>query len=166
MTSSQSLSDEFFDFFSDQLFGQILLFALFLYQYSDTSSILWGYLVHFLSPSLKKFLIFQEMGLSRSNSGPDTSISGIEKLLLETNLRSKKWPISGSYNPHLNSIQNHLVQLSKKIPTLPNMRALWFRVILTQKWQTLTKKSFVQCIIIKDLIVLKTQKNLPQLTIY
>ena len=92
MTSSQSLSDEFFDFFSDQLFGQILLFALFIYQYSDTSSILWGYHVHFLSPSLKKFLIFQEMGLSGSDSGSDTSISGIEKLLLETNLRSKKWP--------------------------------------------------------------------------
>ena len=73
------------------------------------------------------------MGLSGSNSGSDTSISGIEKLLIETNLRSKKWPISGSYSPHLNSIQNHLVQLSKKIPTLPNMRTLWFRVILTQK---------------------------------
>ena len=43
----------------------------------------------------------------------DTSINGIENLLAEINLRSKKWLISGSYNPHLNSIQNHLVQLSK-----------------------------------------------------
>ena len=32
------------------------------------------------------------MGFSGSDSGSDTSISGIEKLLLETNLRSKKWP--------------------------------------------------------------------------
>ena len=30
------------------------------------------------------------------------------------NLRSKKGLISGSYNPHLNSIQNHLAQLNKK----------------------------------------------------
>ena len=36
----------------------------------------------------------------------DTSISGIENLLDEINLRSKKWLISGSYNPHLNSVQN------------------------------------------------------------
>ena len=43
----------------------------------------------------------------------DTSF-GIENLLVEINLRSKKWLISGSYSPHLNSIQNHLVQLSKK----------------------------------------------------
>ena len=35
----------------------------------------------------------------------DTSISAIENLLVEINLRS----ISGSYNPHLNSIQSHLV---------------------------------------------------------
>ena len=40
----------------------------------------------------------------------DTSISGIKNLLVEINLRS----ISGSYNPHLNSIQNHLVKLRKK----------------------------------------------------
>ena len=38
----------------------------------------------------------------------DTSISGIENLLVEINLCSKKWLISSSYNPHLNSIQNHL----------------------------------------------------------
>ena len=44
----------------------------------------------------------------------DTSISGIENLLVEINLCSKKWLISGSYNPHLNSVQNHLAQLSKK----------------------------------------------------
>ena len=44
----------------------------------------------------------------------DTSISGIENLLVEINPRSKKWLISGSYNPHLNSNQNHLVQLSKR----------------------------------------------------
>ena len=43
----------------------------------------------------------------------DTSIKGIENLLVEINLRSKEWR-SGSYNPHLNLIQNHLVQLSKK----------------------------------------------------
>ena len=40
----------------------------------------------------------------------DTSISGIKNLLVEINLRS----ISGSYNSHLNSIQNHLVKLRKK----------------------------------------------------
>ena len=63
----------------------------------------------------------------------DTTI-GIENLLVEINLRSKKWLISGSYNPHLNSIQNHLVQLSKKFDsTLPNTRTLLFWVILTQK---------------------------------
>ena len=39
----------------------------------------------------------------------DTSISVIENLLVEVNRRSKKWLISGSYNSHLNSIQNHLV---------------------------------------------------------
>ena len=44
----------------------------------------------------------------------DTSISGIENLLVEINLCSKKWLISGFYNPHLNSIQNHLAHLSKK----------------------------------------------------
>ena len=43
----------------------------------------------------------------------DTSMKGIENLLVEINLRSKEWR-SGSYNPHLNLIQNHLVQLSKK----------------------------------------------------
>ena len=45
----------------------------------------------------------------------DTSISGIENLLVEINLRSKKWLISGSYNPHFNSNQNHLAQVSKKV---------------------------------------------------
>ena len=34
----------------------------------------------------------------------DTCISGNENLLVEINLRSKKWLVSGSYNPHLNSI--------------------------------------------------------------
>ena len=46
----------------------------------------------------------------------DTSFV-IENLLVEINLRSKKWLISGFYNPHLNSIQNHLVQLSKTLGT-------------------------------------------------
>ena len=44
----------------------------------------------------------------------DTCISGIENLLVEIHLRSKKWLISCSYNPHLNSIQKNLAQLSKK----------------------------------------------------
>ena len=44
----------------------------------------------------------------------DTSISGIENSLVENLLRSKKELISGSYNPDLNSIQNHLAQLSRK----------------------------------------------------
>ena len=43
----------------------------------------------------------------------DISISGIENVIVEINLRSKKQPIAGSYNPPLNSIQSHLVQLSK-----------------------------------------------------
>ena len=38
----------------------------------------------------------------------------IENLLVEINLHSKTWLISGSYNPYLNSIENHLVQFSKK----------------------------------------------------
>ena len=42
------------------------------------------------------------------------SISGIENLINEINLCSKKWLISDIYNLHLNSIQNYLVQLSKK----------------------------------------------------
>ena len=43
----------------------------------------------------------------------DTSISGNENLLVEINLRTKKWLFSGSCNPQLNSVQNHLVHLSK-----------------------------------------------------
>ena len=39
---------------------------------------------------------------------PDTSISRNENLLVEISLRSKKWLISGSSNPHFISIQNHL----------------------------------------------------------
>ena len=44
----------------------------------------------------------------------DTSISEIENVIAEINLRFKRWLISGSYSSHLNSIQNHLLQLSKK----------------------------------------------------
>ena len=43
----------------------------------------------------------------------NTSISGIENLLVQINLRSKKWFISGFSYPDLNSIQNCLTQLSK-----------------------------------------------------
>ena len=42
----------------------------------------------------------------------DTSISEIENVD-EINLCSKNWLISGSYNPHLNSIQKYLLQLGK-----------------------------------------------------
>ena len=44
----------------------------------------------------------------------NVDISGIENLIVEINLRSKMCFISGSYNPHLNSIRNHLVQLRKR----------------------------------------------------
>ena len=58
-------------------------------------------------------MLFIREGIPSKLLNADTSF-GIENLLVEINLRSKKWLISGSYNPHLNSIQNHLVQLSKK----------------------------------------------------
>ena len=58
-------------------------------------------------------MFFIRQGIPSKLLNTDTSISGIENLLVEINLRSKKWLISGSYNPHLNSIQNHLVQLSR-----------------------------------------------------
>ena len=59
-------------------------------------------------------MLFIWEGIPSKFFNANTSISGIENLSVEINLRSKKWLISGSYNPHLNSIQNHLVQLSKK----------------------------------------------------
>ena len=46
-------------------------------------------------------------------------ISGSENLLVEINLRSEKWLIYDSYNPHLNSVQNYLLQLSKKLDFCP-----------------------------------------------
>ena len=62
---------------------------------------------------------------------------------MEINLSSKKWLISGSYNPHLNSIQNHSVQLSKKIDFYSSKyENLLFWMILMQRWQKLTLKSF------------------------
>ena len=56
-------------------------------------------------------MLFIWEGITSKLLNADTSIA-IENLLVEINLRSKKLLISGSYNPHLNSI--HLVQLSKK----------------------------------------------------
>ena len=78
-------------------------------------------------------IVFIWQGIPSKILNADTSINGIEDPLVEINLRSKKWLISGSYNPHLNSIQNHLVQLSKKISTFPSTRTLLFWEILTQK---------------------------------
>ena len=63
-------------------------------------------------------MLFIKEDIPSTRLNADTSISGIENLLVEINLRSKKWLISGSYNPHLNSIQNHLVQLSKEFESL------------------------------------------------
>ena len=78
-------------------------------------------------------MLFIREGIPSKLLNADTSF-GIENLLVEINLRSKKCLISGSYNPRLNSIQNHLVQLSKKFDfTLTNKRTLLFWVILTQK---------------------------------
>ena len=57
-------------------------------------------------------MLFIREGIPFKLLNADTSI-GIENLLVETDLRSKKWLILGSYNPHLNSIQSHLVQLSR-----------------------------------------------------
>ena len=63
-------------------------------------------------------MLFIKEDIPSTRLNADTSISGIENLLVEINLRSKKWLITGSYNPHLNSIQNHLVQLSKEFESL------------------------------------------------
>ena len=57
-------------------------------------------------------MFFIRQGIPSKLLNADISF-GIENLLVEINLRSKNWLISGSYNPHLNSIQNHLVQLSR-----------------------------------------------------
>ena len=47
---------------------------------------------------------------------PNISPSGnIENIFVEINLRSKKWLISGSYNPNVGLIQNHTVSLSKNL---------------------------------------------------
>ena len=53
-------------------------------------------------------MLFIREGIPSKLLNTDTSFG------VEINLRSKKWLISGSYNTHLNSIQNPLVQLSKK----------------------------------------------------
>ena len=37
----------------------------------------------------------------------------IENIFIEINLRSKKWLISGSYNPKLSHIKNHLQEIGK-----------------------------------------------------
>ena len=39
----------------------------------------------------------------------------IEHIFVEINLRSKKWLISGSYNPNVGLIQNYTVNLSKNL---------------------------------------------------
>ena len=39
----------------------------------------------------------------------------IDNIFVEINLRSKKWLISGSYNPNVSHIQNHTVNLSKNL---------------------------------------------------
>ena len=46
------------------------------------------------------------------NINPSCSI---ENIFVEINLRSKKWLISGSYNPNISHIQNHTVTLSKNL---------------------------------------------------
>ena len=47
---------------------------------------------------------------------PNIDPSGnIENIVVEINLRSKKWLISGSYNPNVSHIQNHTVNLSKNL---------------------------------------------------
>ena len=58
-------------------------------------------------------MLFKREDVPSKLLNADTSISGIKNLLVEINLRTKKWFISGSYNPHLNSVQNQLVQPSK-----------------------------------------------------
>ena len=68
-------------------------------------------------------MLFIWEGITSKLLNADTSIA-IENLLVEIHLRSKKCLISGSYNPHLNSILNHLVQLSKKF-LLFQMRELY-----------------------------------------
>ena len=62
-------------------------------------------------------ILFIREGITSKLLNADTSISGIENLFAEINLRSKNRLISGSYKPHFNSIQNHLEQLSKRFDT-------------------------------------------------
>ena len=37
----------------------------------------------------------------------------IENIFIDINLRSKKWLISGSYNPKMSNIKNHLQEIGK-----------------------------------------------------
>ena len=37
----------------------------------------------------------------------------IENIFIKINLRSKKWLISGSYNPKMSNIKNHLQEIGK-----------------------------------------------------
>ena len=47
---------------------------------------------------------------------PNIDPSGnIENILVNINLRSKEWLISGSYNPNVGLIQNHPTNLSKNL---------------------------------------------------
>ena len=77
-------------------------------------------------------MLFTREGIPSKILNADTSIR-IENLLAEINLHSKKRLISGSYNPHLNSIQTWYSLVKRLISTLPNTRTLLFRVILSQK---------------------------------
>ena len=59
-------------------------------------------------------MLFMRDGIPSKFLNTDIFISRILNLLVEINLRSKRWLLSGSYNPYLNSIHNHLVQLRRK----------------------------------------------------
>ena len=54
---------------------------------------------------------------------PNINPSGnVENISVEINLRSKKWLISGSYNPNVDLVQNHTVKILIFIH--PNMKTL------------------------------------------
>ena len=46
---------------------------------------------------------------------PNVNPGNVENIVVEINLRSKKWLLSGSYNPNVGLIQNRTVSLSKNL---------------------------------------------------
>ena len=58
-------------------------------------------------------MFFIREDISSKLSPNINSSDNIENIFDKINLRSKKWLISGSYNPNIGHIQSHTVNLSK-----------------------------------------------------